>query len=638
MLSPMNYILCDESTLHRFKDPALREFARQQLVKHRVLFAQRKDSTTEKAPTARTQVRENLTNQKRTESDARQQQDIATVQECDDLDCHDTTPLPKPLPELYPVPKMMPDMLPDLLLRWCELKAVDMQVPIEFLAVPMICCLSTIIAGAFVVQLTDKTSYIISPNLSGILIAPPGRKKSPCVAPAVAILEKLDAAADNAAGVARAEAKMKAEIYKKRAKKLDTQVSKMIDEGKSDDEIIKFKRENAIEPPPEVFAMQYLAGDASPEAFGALQQHAPSIFLNIEELSYLLEVCDKKDYNAGARQLYLTAIDGLRGHRWHRVGRDDVILHRMCANLCSTIQPDILRQYTLPAIKGEKGADGFWNRLSLAIIPDLPAPRKNKDRQHVSNSDERAAYERIVLATQRLANFNAPTPIPDDPDGRERLLLDKDAQALWYELDDERNFAVCNEQLLPFQQNQIAKESKTIGALAGVFALLEETDFAESERQYTVPTIKKKHIEMSMRWRDYLREHMKRIIQSAYGSGEHDSAVSLLATKIIEGKLQDGFTVRDVVRKNWHGLYDRKTVEFAVGALVECLWLFEYEEGRTVRYSINTHIKRGYKPLIIKVQDQNFFEEDEAQAELEAKQLESTFVNDDEENDDDIPV
>lgn len=92
-------------------------------------------------------------------------------------------------------------------------------------------------------------------------------------------------------------------------------------------------------------------------------------------------------------------------------------------------------------------------------------------------------------------------------------------------------------------------------------------------------------------WCEYLESHARRI----YGLVADVSirAAAELARKIQKGTLQDGFTVRDIYRNEWHLLDKKELVEAACSELMEAGWLRQYiaEEGKTrLIYSINPKI------------------------------------------------
>jgi hypothetical protein len=76
------------------------------------------------------------------------------------------------------------------------------------------------------------------------------------------------------------------------------------------------------------------------------------------------------------------------------------------------------------------------------------------------------------------------------------------------------------------------------------------------------------------------------------------TTAKMVSRRLAEGKLDDGFTVRDVVRKQWSGVTTTMQAEAALGILEENFYIQSSDDinpsGRpTVRYSINPQVLRA---------------------------------------------
>ena len=97
-------------------------------------------------------------------------------------------------------------------------------------------------------------------------------------------------------------------------------------------------------------------------------------------------------------------------------------------------------------------------------------------------------------------------------------------------------------------------------------------------------------------WCEYLTGHARRV----YGLVEAAKVTTakMVSRRLAEGKLDDGFTVRDVVRKQWSGVTTTMQAEAALGILEENFYVQSSDDinpsGRpTVRYSINPQVRRA---------------------------------------------
>jgi len=98
-------------------------------------------------------------------------------------------------------------------------------------------------------------------------------------------------------------------------------------------------------------------------------------------------------------------------------------------------------------------------------------------------------------------------------------------------------------------------------------------------------------------WCEYLAGHARRI----YGMAEAAKVTTarVVSRRLSEGKLEDGFTVRDLVRKQWSGVTTNMQAENTLGILEENGHIQSQDSinlGRpTVRYYINPQIKKVTK-------------------------------------------
>ena len=98
-------------------------------------------------------------------------------------------------------------------------------------------------------------------------------------------------------------------------------------------------------------------------------------------------------------------------------------------------------------------------------------------------------------------------------------------------------------------------------------------------------------------WTQYLEGHAKRI----YGLVELQqvSTANALARKLKQGKLVDGFTVRDVQRKAWTGLTQITVIEQALSVLEDHSYVVGVDHQnpsggpQTIRFFINPKVQDG---------------------------------------------
>jgi hypothetical protein len=106
-------------------------------------------------------------------------------------------------------------------------------------------------------------------------------------------------------------------------------------------------------------------------------------------------------------------------------------------------------------------------------------------------------------------------------------------------------------------------------------------------------------VDRAILWGDYLASHARRIYASAQAAPwgpEHQ-----LLSKIQQGDLEDGFTIRQVYTHHWTGLSNKQMAEEAVGILTELGWIRPEKQaggGRpTTVYRIYPNLKKFEKSL-----------------------------------------
>jgi hypothetical protein len=103
-------------------------------------------------------------------------------------------------------------------------------------------------------------------------------------------------------------------------------------------------------------------------------------------------------------------------------------------------------------------------------------------------------------------------------------------------------------------------------------------------------------LKTALEFAKYLKSHAKRVYRSVHGLDSQPTRT--LAKRLLEHKLADDFTQRNVLHKGWANLSNKDKVNLAVTALVEHGWLSEHPSelgGRkTTRYKINPGISEAH--------------------------------------------
>jgi hypothetical protein len=133
----------------------------------------------------------------------------------------------------------------------------------------------------------------------------------------------------------------------------------------------------------------------------------------------------------------------------------------------------------------------------------------------------------------------------------------------------------------PLIVEYLSKQPKTMASLALLFHLVDRAE-AIAAGEIAGP-VSLAAAARAADWCSYLEAHARRIYGLA--ANLQSQAAAALAERIGKGQLDDlgsgdGFTARDIYRKQWSLLDDREIVDEALGELVEAGWLLQSVQSR----------------------------------------------------------
>jgi hypothetical protein len=480
---------------------------------------------------------------------------------------------PAPLPDgLLPVASFDTDFLPASIAPWVVDIADLMQCPPDFVAIPAIVALASVIGRKIAIRPQRNTDWTEVGNLWGAIVGPPGSMKSPAMAEAMKPLRWLEADARRNNETALKGYKIAVEDFKTRS---EAARSKLKADLKKDP--------NAAAPPPleepaEPKARRYIVDDATYEALGAiLVDNSNGVLAYRDELVSLLRTLDREEY-AAARGFFLTAWGGKEGYTFDRIIRGTLHIEAACASLLGATQPSKIVDFVKRSIDGAQGDDGMIQRFGMMVWPDAVGWRE-VDR-YADIEAKHAAWE-VFERLDKLDPY-AIGALKDPFDPIPYLKFDPAAQRVfsnWYH--DLETHVLRDDELSPALKGHFAKYRKLVPALALINHL---ADGGEGE-------IGEGAIIRAVNFSRYLETHAKRI----YAAGLQDevSAAKAILTHIKRCDLDDGFLARDIQRRGWSNLSNIDQIKAGLNLLVDLAWLVDktlkrLEGGRpTVCYLIN---------------------------------------------------
>lgn len=472
--------------------------------------------------------------------------------------------MPLPLPsELLPVEPFPIDVLPDSLRPWVFDVAERMQCPPDFVAMPMLTGLSSVVARKVCIRPQAKTDWTVHPNLWGLIVGRPGFMKTPAMMAALSPLDSLENSATDDFRTQQTRFEQEERIRLLRAEAIEKQLKDRLRKNPSAavDDLI------ALDQPPEApKRSRYMITDSTYEALGSILAEQSEGVLSVrDEIRGLLQFLEREE-NATARGFYLQGWSGGR-YNFERIGRGSLTVDNLCLSMLGCIQPGPLAQQIRHVSTGGTMDDGMLQRF-LICWPDGPATWRNVDR-HPDTQAKRSALEVFKsIDRSRGEDFGATLDPTDEQRSWRRPFLRFSAEALpmftdWHRALEE---GLRSEGASSAMESALSKFRKHVPSLALILHI-------GAMRRGPVDL---DAIRGAIALADYLTSHLRR----AYAAGRSPivSAAKAVMKKAMNGALPTMFTARDVHQRGWSGLTDRTVLGEALELLVAHRHLFEFTE------------------------------------------------------------
>lgn len=486
--------------------------------------------------------------------------------------------------ELPPAPEfdakvLLPGTLADFVLD----EADRMPCAPDYIAAALIVCLGSVIGARCGIKPKRRDDWVVTPNLFGGIVGDPSEKKSPSLATVTRFLDRLEVKeaeklaermrvyeAEKAAYEAH-QAAVKAAMKKAAAGKPDA--NKMS---------LAMADMQALEPPEEPRQRRFKSNDSTVEKLGDLLVHNPQGLLVFRDELIGLLASWEKEGREGDKAFYLEGWNGTGSFSIDRIGRGSLNIKNLCLSVFGGIQPELLERY-LSGIATSLDNDGRIQRFQVMVYPN-PVPWRWSDRYPVNG-----AREAVRDLFERLASFD---PVLDGAAPADDFVklphfnFDDAAQEVLVQWCTELHTVHIATEQDPLMRQHYGKFEKLFCAIALILHLAEGC----------IGPVTSASALRAAAWCEYLAGHARRV----YGLAEAAkvSTARMVGRRIAEGKLGDGFTVRDVVRKQWTGITTAVQAESALDVLEENGWVLAMETdnptGRpTVRYYVNPQVSRG---------------------------------------------
>ncbi len=504
-------------------------------------------------------------------------------------------PEPKPIQAiLHPVPAFdAQTLLPEALRGWVMDEADRMPCPPDFVAAGALVTLGAIIGARCAIKPKARDSWLIVPNLWGGIVGLPSAKKSPAMGAALRPLDRLIALAMQGYQANLESFESARTIFEAKNEAIEARIKAAARDAKKGDldTLAKELQGHRQQMPDVPILRRYKSNDTTVEKLGELLRENPFGLLVLRDELVGLIASWEREGREGERAFYLEAWNGNASFDTDRIGRGSIFIPNLCVSIFGGIQPDKLGGY-LEQASNALANDGMLQRFQLRVYPDH-RPWEWRDR-----IPAKEARDRAYAVFEALAQFDpeawGAAPV-DDFSKFPYFRFDEAAQKIFIEWSGDLHRNKLPMEDSPIIAQHLAKYDKLFPALALILHLV---DCAADGRRGLVTA------ESALRaaaWCDYLEAHARR----CYGLLADDGlrAAQALGDKIQRGKLQAGFTARDVRRNQWRSLTTDEAVQAALDWLEDEHWLRAEEVGgngpgtgrRTFRYFINPKAPKGNK-------------------------------------------
>ena len=454
-------------------------------------------------------------------------------------------PEPKPIGDgLLPVLPFSANFMPPVIMNWVLDIAERKQCPPEYVAIPAIVALGSVLGSKIEVQPKRRDDWANVPNLWGVVIGRPGMLKSPAIDDVLKPLRGLE----REARIAFQEATRIYEIDLERweaAKKQDR---------KDGTELAGLKPEMPVQ-------KRYLTSDTTYEKLGVLMSENPGgVLVHRDEMIYLLRGLDKEE-QVNARSFFITAWNGSSGYTFDRIQRGTVYIDRVILSMIGAATPSGIIKYIKGVEDDGFGGDGLFQRFSLAIWPDITPNWSNIDTEPNREARDKA-YELFkkfdtLVPSAIGAEYSLFEPTPF-------LRLDEEAETAFVAWRTELEHRLRAPDGMQYMlEGHISKYRKLVPVLSLINHLAEDGAHGP---------ISGRAMSRALLFVKYLESHAKRI----YGcrKATNADAAKAILDRIKHHWLDDGFKQREIIHDHsWAGLKEEDVVVEGLKLLCATGWI-----------------------------------------------------------------
>jgi hypothetical protein len=492
---------------------------------------------------------------------------------------------PRPLvADIPPAPDCNPDVLFPKLLRDFVLDTADrMPCSPDFVAAPLLVALGSVIGAKCALKPKRRDDWLIPANLWGGIVGDPASKKTPAISQVMRFIDGLELKASEKSELLMKGYEAEMAAYIAHRKSIEQEMKDSVKGTGSRRGMGDLKAElESLQEPKAPHVRRFRSNDATTAKLADMLSVNPEGMLVFrDEITGLLASWDKQG-NEGDRAFYLEGWNGTQPYRQDRIARGEVWIPNHCLSLFGGIQPELLARYLI-GLSNSFDNDGRVQRFQVLVYPEQ-VPWSWRDRlpsQGIREGVRDLFHHFSVLDPEEMGAAPATefTKLPS-------FHFDDEAQQIFITWSTDLNKVRIPKESLPLMRQHLAKFERLFCSIALILHLTQVRPG---------PAVNAETAMRAVAWTQYLEDHARRI----YGLLELQqvSAATALAQRLKQGKLVDGFTVRDVQRKGWGGLTQTTVIEQALSVLEDHCYVVGVDQQnpsggpQTVRFFINPKVQ-----------------------------------------------
>ncbi|MDI5833425.1 DUF3987 domain-containing protein [Shewanella xiamenensis] len=440
--------------------------------------------------------------------------------------------------------------LPKIGLKFVQaISAVCAACP-EFVVTPLLCILSLILSNLFRIRpYAGNKAYLVTPNLSGVVIAPPGSNKSSALQFLMQIVKEIESSfAEKFVEKSKEfdknllKQQMDNQYFKKEARRLNELLHTLLPNSPEASEVrdrLEDLLNECTELPKRIYSTILTVQD--PTLKGLMQiaanQKLPVLISKDELAVFIVDIHDHK--NGDLRRYLIEAMDGRNSHTNVNANKRTVSVRPPVVSIIGTTQPSVIGKLINKVLDEKIVNDGYLDRFQCIAYPN-PKSLRPSNKEYADVDTVRKQLKQLFETL-----YNA------DHEELIEVNLSEPAKTTFENVKDSLVKLQESDAISESVKTKLSKYPDMVLSLALVMALLRQYQ-TDPKSLLTLKTIKSTDIQMAASWAKHYLQHLKKL----WGSKTPKMQNALKILKNIN-KLMDKdrcFTTREITQRNWAGI------------------------------------------------------------------------------------